>query len=679
MSLTAVTSPPRQAFLTRYRQRARLVGRVLAIQLALSCALRLALVTTFGDTSVAGLRLIGILAAGTAGDLLVAITAALPWLLVLSLFRLRWLGSGRVQHLLVAGVGAVLAFESCVQYFFFEEYSARYNHLALDYLMYPDEVFGNIFASYDVPSFAGLALVVGAALAVATAAWPRAVLDDWRWRDRLAGGVLTAGLAAMIAGAWTIVPDAFASGRLANELALNGWAQLVRAAITSHLDYEAYYALLPAGDASARVRRLVAQSDPSRGLVRHFEPRRHRASGPLDVVVILEESLGSSFSARFGQDNDESVTPELDRWSREGIALTGVIANGNRTVRGLEGVLCSFLPLPGDAIVKRDRSENVASMARILAARGYDTTFFYGGYGLFDNVKSFMTGNGYREFVEQPDYPADAFRTVWGVADEVVFDALIARHKAARAAGRRWFGTALTVSNHKPFDVPAGRVSWPATGASKRRGAVLYADWALGRYLSQARAAGLLDGTVVLIVGDHGARVYGAEEIPVTSYRIPAVFLTPDAGDRGVVIDRLASQVDLAPTLLSLAGIAYDAPFFGLDVLGLPDDGGRAFVNHNRSIGLLTDTNLAVLGLHRSLALYTRPDRHSDGFVRVTKPTPELAGIADDAKAAFQTAYVQYQARAYRLPSSSAPAPAPGPPPTNVARTSGRSRAAGTG
>ena len=41
---------------------------------------------------------------------------------------------------------------------------------------------------------------------------------------------------------------------------------------------------------------------------------------------------------------------------------------GNRTVRGMEGILCSFLPLPGDAIVKRDRSENVASIARFLSA-----------------------------------------------------------------------------------------------------------------------------------------------------------------------------------------------------------------------------------------------------------------------------------------------------------------------
>ena len=83
----------------------------------------------------------------------------------------------------------------------------------------------------------------------------------------------------------------------------------------------------------------------------------------------------------------------------------------------------------------------------------------------------------------------------------------------------------------------------------------------------------------------------------MTSYRIPAVFFTPDINYRGAVIDRLSSQVDLAPTLLSLAGVTFDAPFFGQDLLGLPEEGGRAFVNHNRSIGMLTDQMLVVLGL----------------------------------------------------------------------------------
>jgi len=637
-------------FVVRWIRRSYLLARVLYLTLLVWVVLRAVLTVRFHDPAVTAAQLAGVFLAGTLIDIGVATACLVPSALLLALLRLRWLRRAWLQHGIVALAGSALTFDAFVQYFFFDEYDARYNHLALDYLVYPREVLGNIFASYDVPLFVALAAAAGLALAAATARWPAAEFTSWSVRDRLRATACTCVVAGCLWLASRALPAPLLPSRTTNELALNGWAELVRAYMTADLDYEAYYATVPAAEAARRVARLTGADARRPDLQRHFTPRANPPGGPLDIVIILEESLGSAFSARFGSASgaEEAVTPELDRWSREGLALTNVVANGNRTVRGLEGVLCSFLPLPGDAIVKRDRSEDVACIARVLAAQGYQTTFVYGGYGLFDNVKSFMLANGYQSFVEQPDYPADAFRTIWGVADEFVLDELIARQKAANGAGRRWFGTALTVSNHKPYAIPAGRVSWPS-GASGRHKAVLYADWALGRYLARARDDHLLDHTVVLIVGDHGARVYGAEEIPVSSYRVPAVLLTPEPSDRGRVIDRLASQIDLAPTALSLAGVAYDAPFFGRDLLGLPPDGGRAFVNHNRSIGMLTDTAMVVLGLHQDITFYGRANRQDESLARVGA-SPALGDIARDAEAMFQTAYHRYRDRAYRLP-----------------------------
>jgi phosphoglycerol transferase MdoB-like AlkP superfamily enzyme len=314
----------------------------------------------------------------------------------------------------------------------------------------------------------------------------------------------------------------------------------------------------------------------------------------------------------------------------------------------MEGIIASFLPLPGDAIIKRDRSQGLATVGSVLSARGYQTTFFYGGFGVFDNVKPFMTANGFQSFVEETEFPVETFRTIWGVADEFVFDKMFEQQLASDHAGRPWLGAVMTVSNHKPFSWPAGHFDWPQA-ASKRRGAVRYADWALGHYLARMKAAGLLDHTVVLIAGDHGPRVYGAEEIPVESYRIPGVLLTPEVRDRDTTIDRLASQVDLAPTLLSLAGVDYSAPFFGRDVLSLPAEGGRAFVNHNRNIGLMTDHIMVVLGLHGSFRYYWRPDRKANQFGEA-QPSPEVLETARDAQAAFQIANQVYRDRQYVLP-----------------------------
>jgi len=116
-------------------------------------------------------------------------------------------------------------------------------------------------------------------------------------------------------------------------------------------------------------------------------------------------------------------------------------------------------------------------------------------------------------------------------------------------------------------------------------------------------------------------------------------------------MDGLASQIDLGPTVLSLAGIGYDAPFFGHDLLGEPSTGGRAFVNHNRNIGLLADDALAILQLHQTQRFYTRAGPSSDSL-QPAPPSPRLQEIARDAAAVYQTAYHAYRTGAYRLPAS---------------------------
>src|SRR6185437_14203670 len=96
----------------------------------------------------------------------------------------------------------------------------------------------------------------------------------------------------------------------------------------------------------------------------------------LNVVILLEESLGSEFWGCLGRTN--TLTPEMDQLAMtDGMLFTNIYASGNRTVRGFEGVLSSFPPLPGDSIVKRSMSENVETVARVLKRDGYSTLFLY--------------------------------------------------------------------------------------------------------------------------------------------------------------------------------------------------------------------------------------------------------------------------------------------------------------
>ncbi|MFM7297756.1 MAG: LTA synthase family protein, partial [Planctomycetota bacterium] len=639
------------------RVRTRLLACAGLVALATGALLRITL-TLESQSSWTGLPFS--LAYGALSDIAVAFVLLAPLALLLWLLPARWLARPAFRHGLLALISVGIAFEAFVEYFFFEEFNARFNNIAVDYVLFPDEVMGNVFESYNVPLWTGLALALGILATLLVAPLHRQLAAQPRpWRERFSAMGQVLGVATLSTVVLVALPRETRANRIESEIAACGPVQLWRAFWTAELDYPLYYRTLPRAEARARAASVLGFPAPAQSELEsrpaNFRLQREVAAGPgarrmPQVVVVVEESLGSDFVGALG--GEKNCTPRLDALVPDGLLLRHLVANGNRTVRGLEGVLCSFVPLPGDSIVKRPKSEGVTTLATVFAHAGYDTAFFYGGFGVFDHMKPFALGAGYVEFVEQSDMPDDAFTTIWGAADESIFDQLVARQLRQREQGRPFFATLLSVSNHKPYRVPEGRVEWPAGKSPNRELAVRYADWSVGHYVELLRQHGLAEDTLVLVVGDHGARVYGKEEIPTHSYRIPALFLGVEPALRGRSLERLCSQIDLAPTLLELAGLRAKVPFLGTSLLGLPDDGGRAFVHHNRDIGILKDDALVVLQLQKGLAFYERSGRAEHDFRRIepSAASPRLRALADDAAAVFGTAYDLYQDRALGFP-----------------------------
>lgn len=643
---------------TAAHDRVALLVVLLIGSLLLSALLRLVLCGVFlDDPGRIGTALRALLL-GVGRDLPVKLIVLAPLMLWLALGFGRWLRFRIPRTVLLLLLFTAASFQAAVEFYFFDEFDARFNHIAIDYVRHPGEVLGNIHESYDVSLVLLLALIAAlpltwaAARRLRDAQFPRAT-----WRQRL---TLTAGsllILAAAAGALWVMPDGRdPAARVASEITANGLASLVRAARTASLDYPLYYPSLPVAEVETRLTRLQAAQAAQTEAV-GSDPASSSSTGPAawDVVVILEESLGSEFIGVLGH-AERKTSPGFDRWSQQGLLLTNLYSTGNRTVRGLEGTLCSLVPLPGDAVLRRYDVPHVATLARVFAGRGYSTTFAYGGWGTFDGMIPFMPNNGFQEMLDRSAMRREAFATVWGVADEYMFEVLLARQLAARQRGERLFATALTVSNHKPYEVPERGTAWPAA-KRKRETAVAYADWALANYLDQAQAAGLLEHTLVLVVGDHGARVYGQELIPVHSYRVPALFLVPGSRWDGVRIDRLASQIDLAPTILGLLGLKLETPFMGGDVTRLPRAGGRAFLQHDRSIGLLTDDTLVVLGLKKQITFYRRDQADTDRLTLRDPPPPgsALEQLAHDAIAIYQSADQTLKSGRFRYPLATAP------------------------
>lgn len=580
-------------------------------------------------------------------DLMVAIAIALPQML-----HMTFTGNGRVTsqssrwsiHGGLLVTIAVICFLVLAEYLFFDEFDSRFNYIAFEYLVYPTEVATNIYESYPLP------LMLSALVAVTAVVYlvMRRGLDPLLHVALPMGrrmGLLAAAL-LILAGLWLTTDTTsqrISENRVANEIAGNGLYSFVYYAWTSRFDYDQFYLTAPAEETYQRVwRRLadpqdVAANHPGNPLDRVVNTGRPRRD--YNVVLVLEESFGSDFVGVLG--GRRGLTPCFDELTQRGVLFDNFYATGNRTARALEATLVSLPPIPTESILKRDHSQRVYSLATLLKQRGYQTRFIYGGRGMFDGMRSFMTANGFDRFIEQSDYENPTFTTAWGVCDEDIFNMALTEFDVLHEEGKPFFSVILTVSNHRPYTYPDGRIDRPSSQQS-RKNAVKYADFALGDFFEKARGRSYYDHTIFVALGDHGARVYGAAMFPFKSYRVPLLMVLPNGEQANTRCSTLASSLDIAPTIMGVLGGSYRSTFFGRDALHIDPASAYALMQHNRNLALLEhDGRVALLGCPRTSDLF-RLDRQDFSLNPVAGDDEALR---DDAIAFYQTAHELYYAR----------------------------------
>lgn len=583
-------------------------------------------------------------------DAVAALALSLPAALVLWVIpSCLWQKKGFLLFLRIAYFLALFLFlfNSTIEVAFFEEFNARFNYIAVDYLLFPTEVAGNIWQSYPVLWI--LAGVGGAALGFFLLTYRR-LEQGINQSRRVAAKGLAVHLALLVVLGLTTPLSSMevCQNRVQNEVAGNGVLTFFRALWTNDLNYDAFYHTLEKNEGFRRVNALLAEAEgtPLSGGPNPFE-RTLQEDGPLvqpNFVIIIGESFGANFTGVLGH-HPENITPAFDRLSREGLLFTRFYATGSRTVRGLEAILCSFPPIPGVSILKRNKSENVFTIADVVKERGYETLFVYGGRGVFDGMRPFMLANGFDRFVEQKDFKEPVFTTAWGVSDEDIFHKALEEFDQLQTRGKPFLSVVLTVSNHKPYSYPGGRIDLDPL-LHRREHAVKYADWALGDFLDTARNRAFFKNTVFVFIGDHGARVYGADFIPIRSYEVPFLIYAPFLVKPGEV-DTLACSIDVAPTLMGLTNWSFQSIFCGRDLFDVPRDQGYALMQHDRDVGFLRGDRLAVFRPDKSanIYLFDRPSAHFN-------PAPPASGDDDlvkDGAAFYQTAYELYVQKRLRL------------------------------
>jgi phosphoglycerol transferase MdoB-like AlkP superfamily enzyme len=586
--------------------------------------------------------LLGAFLMGAGYDFLTLPFLLAPWVVFLALLPNR-VALWRASRFFVGlGVGVflfVLLFSAVAEWFFWDEFSSRFNFIAVDYLFYTHEVIGNIWESYSTGKI--LLLVAFVALALS---WPltkrswSGLAKALSWKQRLVG-ILTAVLLPFILfHAFSSTGKNRFSTDTLNELAGNGFYEFASAAHNNALDYVRLYASLPEDEAYALVREkqsLTVEEWHSENL----EDRRYAVHSPgkekhLNVILISVESLGTNFLGAWG--DERGLSPRIDALAKESLLLAEVYATGNRTVRGLEALALAIPPTPGQSIVKRPNNAHMFTLGHVFRSKGYEAIFLYGGYSYFDNMHAFFHDNNHR-VVDSQAIPKENihYENIWGVADEDLFQHALVEIDALlkNAQGPKpFFMHIMTTSNHRPYTYPEGRIDIPS--GTGRNGAVKYSDWAIGHFIDEAKKTDWFDNTLFVITADHGANARGVGELPIAQYRIPLLFYAP-AHIQPQRVERLMSQMDIPPTLLGLLHFSYESKFFGQDIFRLPEGEERAFVANYQSLGYLRDGRLVMLYPMRKTRVGPHPN---------AGPTNEAAAL--DEAALLREAIAWYQSAA---------------------------------
>ena len=280
-----------------------------------------------------------------------------------------------------------------------------------------------------------------------------------------------------------------------------------------------------------------------------------------NVVLILMESMSANLMGTFG--NTKNLTPFLDSLASKSLLFTNFYSSGIHTNHGMFATLYSFPAILERNMMKGTNIPRYEGLPNVLRERGYRTMFYMTHESQYDNMNAFFRTNGYEEIYSQEDYPAEKVVNSFGVQDDFLYDYAIQRLNPSENAGRPFFATLLSISNHPPYVIPD---YFHPRSKDIEQQIVEYADWSLQQFFSKANGQSWYENTIFVLLGDHGALVGEAEnEMPQSYNHIPLIIYIP--GEAPAVRDGWGVQMDVQPTLLGLLGIESGVQNFGVDLL----------------------------------------------------------------------------------------------------------------
>lgn len=570
----------------------------------------------FGNIEISFFEVFKLFFVGLWFDFIALSFFCIPYILYL-VFLPKKFHLGRFDHLFTRFSYIILLYILCynvvAEWIFWDEFHVRFNFIAVDYLVYTNEVLENIWQSYPIVWL----LIAIAAVTGLIFYYTKNLLLFAHSRkvgafgSRLVHGLIYGVVVISLFFASNLRQSEITLNSYVNEIAKNGIFSLFSAFRNNELDYSKFYLTSYQDNDLPSMQSLVKNDDDSIQFVSDQKDDITRfiaAKGEehrKNVIIVMMESLSAEFMGKFTK--LKTLTPNLDQLAKESLFFTKFYATGTRTVRGMEALTLSVPPTPGRSIVKRPNNENLASLGFVFKERGYDTKFLYSGNGYFDNMNYFYENNGF-EIVDKKYFAEDerTFANAWGLCDEDLYSKTISEANKSFEKDKNFMFMVMTTSNHRPYTFPPNDANIPTSGGRRPEG-VRYADYAIGKFMEKAKKQPWFDNTIFIFVSDHTAGSAGKVELAKEKYHIPMIIYSPSFIEPSE-FSKYASQIDMAPTLLGLLNFSYYSRFYGQNVLSENYVDPRTFVANYQKIGYVSDDVLTILKPGQNFSQYSTID-----------------------------------------------------------------------
>ena len=290
-----------------------------------------------------------------------------------------------------------------------------------------------------------------------------------------------------------------------------------------------------------------------------------------NIVLVICESFSAYKSSMYN--NPLNTTPYFNELCKNGIFFDRCFTPAYGTARGVWATITGIPDVESPKTASRNPNA-VDQNTIINDFKGYDNFYFLGGSATWANIRGVLTNNiNNLKLYEQDDYTAKKI-DVWGISDKNLF---LEANKVLKQQSKPFFAIIQTADNHRPYTIPAEdkaefkSVSF-STDSLKRFGfesneemnAFRYTDFGFQKFMEAAQKESYFKNTIFVFVGDHGIRYNGTldyfpkswTEQGLTCEHVPLLFYAPGFLKPKKVND-VCSQVDILPTIASLAKIPY--------------------------------------------------------------------------------------------------------------------------